>query len=248
MALKVQYLGWASFLITGPSGKTILTDPFLTGDDVLGIPATPVDYSDLAVDLILTSHPANDHFAQAIEIMGHSETTKILGDHTTMIMAELAGFGDLNGPRCELTTSGATYPFGEFKIKAVDARHIAFRHLEDGRFITGEPLCYFIKTEGYPTIFFGGDTSLTMDMKLWGELYQPEIAIIGIGGVDLDGRSLDEMDPEDAAVCAKMLGVKKVIPMHYRGKEYLERFKTALKKCAPSCECISMAYGDEMEL
>ena len=196
----------------------------------------------------MTSHPANDHFAQAMEIMGRSETTKILGDHTTMIMAELAGFGDLNGPRCELTTSGATYPFGEFKIKAVDARHIAFRHLEDGRFITGEPLCYFIKTEGYPTIFFGGDTSLTMDMKLWGELYQPEIAIIGIGGVDLDGRSLDEMDPEDAAVCAKMLGVKKVIPMHYRGKEYLERFKTALKKCAPSCECISMAYGDEMEL
>lgn len=38
-------------------------------------------------------------------------------------------------------------------------------------------------------------------MKLWGEVYKPEVAIIGIGGVDLSGRSLDEMDPEDAAIC-----------------------------------------------
>ena len=246
MALKVQYLGWASFLFTGSKGSTFLTDPFLAGDEVLGIPATPVDYSNLTVDLIVASHPANDHFAQAMEIMGHSETTKILGDHTTMIMAEMAGFGDLNGPRCELTTSGATYPFGEFQIKAVDARHIAFRHFEDGRFITGEPLCYIIKMEDGPTVFFGGDTSVTLDMKLWGELYKPEIAFIGIGGVDLGGRSLDEMDPEDAAVCAKMLGVKKAIPMHYRGTEYLERFKKALAEQAPGCECISMSYGEEM--
>lgn len=253
MNLKIEYLGWAAFLLTTPKGLRVLTDPFLAGDVALQIPKSPVDAKDLVVDLILASHCATDHFAQAMEVMGNSDKTKILGDHSTMIMTELGGFGGLNGPRAELITSGATYPIADLKIKAVDARHIAFAHLPDGRFLTGEPLCYLIQVENGPTIFFGGDTSITMDMKLWGEQYRPDIAIIGIGGVNLDcdscgGRSLDEMDPEDAALCAEMLGAKKVIPMHYRGEAYLERFKKALAVRAPSCELVAMEPGSSIEL
>lgn len=54
------------------------------------------------------------------------------------------------------------------------------------------------------------------------------MAFLGIGGVDLQGRSLDEMDPPAAAICAEMLGVKTVIPMHYRTQEYLEQFQQYL--------------------
>lgn len=245
MALKVQYLGWASFYFTTPKGVKVLTDPFLEGDEKLGIPSTPVDYMNLDIDLIAASHPAEDHFAQAVKILKNSPKTKVLGDHSTLIMAEKGGIDPARG---ELTTAGATYPIGDMKIKAFDACHIALGHLPGGGLITGEPLCYIISTEGCPTVFFGGDTSITMDMKLWGEVYKPDIAVIGIGGVDLGGRSLDEMDPEDAAVCCKLLGVKKAIPMHYRGKDYLERFKNALAVTAPECECIALDYGEVIEL
>lgn len=248
MGVEVKYLGWASFLLTTPQGLKILTDPFLAGDEALGVPKSPVDPKDLVVDLILASHCAADHFAQAMDVMANSVTTKILGDHSTMCLTEMAGFGDLNGPRAELTTSGATYPIADCKIRAVDARHIAFVHFPDGRYLTGEPLCYIISIENGPTIFFGGDTSITMDMKLWGERYRPDIAIIGIGGVDLGGRSLDEMDPEDAAMCAEMLGVKTVIPMHYRGSDYLERFQKALAVRAPHCKCQAMKAGETILL
>jgi len=248
MDTTVQYLGWASFLFTSPKGVRMLTDPYLAGDPNVKVPPSPFSAKDIVVDLIIVSHYAADHSEQAADIMRNSETTKILGDHSTMVMMEKAGFGDILGPRLELTTSGATYGIEDIKIRAVSARHISFTHMQDGGFMTGEPLCYMIEFENGPTCFFGGDTSITYDMKLWGSRYNPEIAFVGIGGVDLKGRSLDEMDPEDAAVCVELLGVKKAIPMHYRTQEYFERFQKALSIRAPWCECIAMNAGETITL
>ena len=76
MGVEVKYLGWASFLLTTPQGLKILTDPFLAGDEALGVPKSPVNPKDLVVDLILASHCAADHFAQAMDVMANSETKK----------------------------------------------------------------------------------------------------------------------------------------------------------------------------
>ena len=244
MSTKIDYLGWASFILTSPLGVRVITDPFLAGDPQLLIPPSPVDAKDIVVDLIIASHCANDHFAQAMQIMSNAGHTKILGDHATMCMTEKAGYGNTFGPRAELTTGGATYVQDDFKIRAVDARHISFTHFPDGTYMTGEPLCYIIQIENGPTCFFGGDTSLTMDMKLWGDLYHPDIAFVGIGGADIKGRSLDEMDPEEAARCVEMLGAKIAIPMHYRTQEHLERFRHYLAVRAPKCQCLAMKAGE----
>ena len=245
--MKIQYLGWASFLLTGPNGTTAVTDPYLSGSARTQVPPSPFLPKDIVVDLVIVSHCAGDHFGQTLEILANSEKTKLLGDHSTLCLAERAGYGGVWDPRMELTTSGATYVQGDFTIHAVDARHIAFKHFEDGTFLTGEPLCYIIRVKDGPVIFFGGDTSITYDMKLWGEYYRPDIAIIGIGGVDLDGRSLDEMDPPAAALCAQMLGVKTVIPMHYRQPEYLEQFRQHLAVRCPECRCAAMRPGETLE-
>jgi L-ascorbate metabolism protein UlaG (beta-lactamase superfamily) len=245
----VQYLSWSSFLFTSPRGICVLTDPYLEGNPRLGIPACPVPIKDIVPDLIIISHFAGDHAAQAPDVMRNSEKTKILGDHATMVMMEKAGFKDERaGTRCELTTSGATFELEDFKIQATSARHISFTHLPDGGYMTGEPLCYFIGIENGPVCFFSGDTSITYDMKLWGEWFRPDIAFVGIGGVNIRGRSLDEMDPEAAAFCVEMLGVKKAIPMHYRTEEYFERFKKAVSVRAPKCECLPMKIGETISL
>ena len=57
-------------------------------------------------------------------------------------------------------------------------------------------------------IFHAGDTCLTGEMKTIRELYAPQIALLPIGG-------RYTMDVEHAAVAAKWLGAKTVIPMHY---------------------------------
>jgi L-ascorbate metabolism protein UlaG (beta-lactamase superfamily) len=58
--VEVHWLGQATFKITTPGGKVIVTDPFLTGN-----PKTPAEYKDLAklgkVDLVLVTHGHGDH-------------------------------------------------------------------------------------------------------------------------------------------------------------------------------------------
>jgi len=245
MSVHVQYLGWASFLFTDSHGNTLLTDPFLVGDPKKKIPKSPIDPKDIVADLIVVSHPARDHFQQGPQILSNSPKTRCLGDHSTLIYLENYGYKD----RGELTTAGAIYEMGDYKITAYDARHIAFARMPGGSLITGEPLVYIIEIKNGPTVFFGGDTSLTYDMKLWGELHHPDYAIIGIGGVQFpDGRSLEEMNPDSAAKCAELLGVKHVIPMHFWKEDAVDRLRVNVEMLLPDCDVICLNYGEEIDL
>ena len=58
------------------------------------------------------------------------------------------------------------------------------------------------------TIYHAGDTTVFSDMKLIGEMYQPELACLPIG-------DLYTMGPREAALAIRLLGVRHVIPMHY---------------------------------
>jgi L-ascorbate metabolism protein UlaG (beta-lactamase superfamily) len=58
------------------------------------------------------------------------------------------------------------------------------------------------------TVYHAGDTSLFSDMKLIGELYKPDLAMLPIG-------DHFTMGPREAAHAIRFLGVKHVIPMHY---------------------------------
>ena len=53
-----------------------------------------------------------------------------------------------------------------------------------------------------------GDTALFSDMKLIGELYQPDVALLPMGG-------RFTMGPREAMMAANYIGAKTVIPMHY---------------------------------
>jgi L-ascorbate metabolism protein UlaG (beta-lactamase superfamily) len=75
-------------------------------------------------------------------------------------------------------------------------------------FYAGNPCGYVLAIEGAPTIYLAGDTSLFGDMKLFKELYEPTVAVLPIG----DNFT---MGPKHAALAAKYLGVKTVIPVHH---------------------------------
>ncbi len=57
-------------------------------------------------------------------------------------------------------------------------------------------------------VYHSGDTCVFSDMRIIGELYAPDVAILPIGG-------RFTMDPKQAAYAAKLLDVKRVIPEHY---------------------------------
>ena len=67
---------------------------------------------------------------------------------------------------------------------------------------------FVIRAPDTPTIYFAGDTGLFGDMKMIAEVYKPEIAFLPIG-------DLYTMGPDTAAIAARWLGVRQVVPMHY---------------------------------
>src|ERR1700688_2407090 len=72
----------------------------------------------------------------------------------------------------------------------------------------GEAAGYILTLKDGRRAYFAGDTAIFSDMKLYGEIYHPELAFLPVG-------DHFTMGPEEAAYAGRMLGVKEIIPMHY---------------------------------
>jgi L-ascorbate metabolism protein UlaG (beta-lactamase superfamily) len=57
-------------------------------------------------------------------------------------------------------------------------------------------------------VYHAGDTALFSDMKLIGQLYNPDVALLPIGG-------RFTMGPDEAMIAAQFVGAPLVIPIHY---------------------------------
>lgn len=68
--------------------------------------------------------------------------------------------------------------------------------------------CGFILDDSDQTVFFADDTGICANLKVVGEVYDPDIAILPISGGFV-------MDPEEAAIAADWTNANTVIPMHY---------------------------------
>jgi L-ascorbate metabolism protein UlaG (beta-lactamase superfamily) len=72
----------------------------------------------------------------------------------------------------------------------------------------GAPLGFVIEIKGGPSIYHAGDTDAFSSMALIGERYKPTIGLLPIGGHFT-------MDAEGAALAARLVGLKTVVPMHF---------------------------------
>jgi L-ascorbate metabolism protein UlaG (beta-lactamase superfamily) len=99
---------------------------------------------------------------------------------------------------------GGTWDFPFGKLKCVEAVHSS--SMPDGSY-GGNPMG-FILFVGGKTIYYAGDTALTLNMKLIGEFSPPDVALLPLG-------SNFTMDIKDAAVAATYCKARKVVGMHY---------------------------------
>jgi L-ascorbate metabolism protein UlaG (beta-lactamase superfamily) len=109
----------------------------------------------------------------------------------------------------------------------------------------GSPLGFVLEIEGGPTLCHAGDTDVFQDMALIAERYHPTVAMLPIGGHFT-------MDPEGAAVAARLLRVKTVVPMHYGTFPALsgtpDQLSAALKKSAIPGRVLAFKPGETKEL
>ncbi len=97
----------------------------------------------------------------------------------------------------------------DIKITMVRAEHSSTVAHGGAVHTGGEPVGYLIELESGFKIYHSGDTGVFGDMKMIGEYYKPDLALVCIGG-------WYTMGPTEAAYAmGHLMKPKMVIPMHY---------------------------------
>jgi L-ascorbate metabolism protein UlaG (beta-lactamase superfamily) len=195
--IQITWLGHATFEIRFPSGEVLVTDPWIEGN-----PAYPKDHKIEKVDAISLSHAHFDH-ANDVLPLAKKFSPKIVAIFETASYFEKKGAKNTIG-----MNKGGTVDLGFVKLTMTDALHSNAIKDGDQLIYAGEAAGYVLTLPDGRHAYFAGDTAVFPGMELIATLYQPELAFLPIG-------DHFTMDPHQAAHAARMLKVKRVIPMHY---------------------------------
>jgi len=196
---RITYFGHSTFSLTTSSGQVALIDPWVVTN-----PSCPDSLKALSrVDAMFLTHAHGDHLGDLLAIAKQFRP-KLVAIFETCLWLGGKGFTKEILPM----SKGGTQQVGEFSVTMTHAFHSNSIEDQGERIYGGEPAGLVVQMPGGATIYHAGDTALFGDMKLIGELYRPQLAMIPIG-------DLYTMGPREAAYAIRLLGVKHVVPMHY---------------------------------
>ncbi len=213
MSTRLTYFGAAGYEVVGPTHRIVI-DPFLSQN-----PLAPCSVDELAKpDVILVSHAAFDHYGDTAALALRTGAP-VVCDAAVRFMLLDEG---VPAEQITATTWGIVVEVAGLAVRPVECHHWSSATLSDGRQVVGNPIAFIVETEPDVRIYHYGDTCI-FDMRLIGELYRPTIGLLGCTlprelshlipgpGTFLTG----EMDADEAARTAEMLGLDLAVACHY---------------------------------
>ncbi|MDQ2965460.1 MAG: metal-dependent hydrolase [Chloroflexota bacterium] len=197
----ITWYGHACIEVTTPGGKTILIDPWF------GNPKSPKAPAAVnKCDVMLVTHGHSDHFGDALAIASRTRPAwPAIHELSLWLGRNYAHKDSVIG-----MNKGGTVEAGGVRVTMTHADHSSgdiYGGVEAPLYL-GEPVGFVIELESGYRIYHAGDTGLFGDLRLIGEVYRPNLAILPIGGHFT-------MGPREAAIAVEWLAVKDVLPIHY---------------------------------
>jgi len=218
--MKIKWIGHSGFII-----DDLMIDPWLKKYEAMGLDAPyKLKEEDKDIKIIVITHAHEDHFLGAWDF-AKEKNIVVAGTPETV------GPAMAQGINVEMMNIGGLVQTQGWKVNLVHAFH------------TGNPTGAIMKKDGL-VIYHAGDTGLFSDMKMIGEIFKPDVAILPIGG-------RFTMDEEQAAIAAKWIGAKTIIPMHYNTFPMVvadpKKFKELVEKTTDS-KVIILEVGEETNI
>jgi L-ascorbate metabolism protein UlaG (beta-lactamase superfamily) len=197
----MEWLSWSIFRFTSPSGKVVVTNPFVANPD------SPVKVPDFPkVDVIVVADGHGDEVGSTDEIAMKTGAK---------IVTPFEMFSNYFDPRkvpvAQVHRSG---PGDILRVDGLTVRNVNSVHGSGtpDKMYGGPAMGFMLHFENGLTVYFSGSTALTMDMQLWGSLYKPDVAILPLSA---------NRDVQDIVHMVRLLrtdnpGLKTIIPHHHR--------------------------------
>jgi L-ascorbate metabolism protein UlaG (beta-lactamase superfamily) len=203
--MQITFLGHAAFALEH-EGKTVLVDPFLTGNPKASTTADAV-----AADAIFLTHGHGDHLGDTVDIAKRTGATVVAIVELAGELSE-AGVADVKDPNI-----GGTVDLGWVTVRLTPAWHTSTT--PSGTVNTPAGL---VIEMGDKRIYFAGDTGLFSDLALPSRRGHIDLAVIPIGGHYT-------MDRFDGVVAAELIRADQIIPAHYNTFPAIETDAQAFK-------------------
>ncbi len=187
-------------------------------------------------DLILITHDHFDHVDE--ELASLVEGT----DAIIVAQPEVVGkLGETGIPEDNFIFGMGMNIGGTVEEKGVEVRMVQAFHSAE----CGAPAGYLITTGDGTTIYHAGDTGAFPGMKMLGEMYDIDVALLPIGSVFV-------MDPQQAAWALTALEPEMAVPMHYGTFPILVQdageFVRLADEQAPGVDVQALQPGESLKL
>ena len=218
--MKITWLGHSALKIEG--SRTVFVDPFLSGNPKATLRAQDIT----CADVVIVTHDHGDHLGDSFAICQNTGAVLVA-------LFEIGLAAQEKKIKAEGMNIGGTVSVAGVDVSLVPAFHSAGRG--------GTAAGAVVAMDG-STIYHAGDTGLTMEMQLIGEMYRPDIAFLPIDGYY-------NMTPRLAAKAVELLRVPRVVPIHYDTFPHIRSSPQEFKRLVGTqSEVIILAPGGSVEL
>lgn len=230
---SLTWLGHNSFKLETRGSRTVLLDPWVESN-----PACPKEHKSFdRIDVMTISHGHGDHMGDAVTL-GRKFKPTVVCNYEIHLYLQKKGVASTSP-----MNKGGTQEVHGLRFTMVHAVHSS--GIEDGGQVIygGEPCGYVVTLEDGTRLYHAGDTAVHSDMALIAELYQPEIALLPIG-------DLYTMSPREAALAARMLKPRLIVPAHYGTFPPLtgtpDQLRAELRELKVAAEVVALRPGETL--